>query len=115
MKMVINYFFLSKISQVKYTRYIFPDYRNMEAPPRPSAAGLKFSLQTIPAEKLLHYVPMKELQSLAGEDNFKATQQRVRQAGMKLTAKNIKALLANDQLFIGQLRNTETGRRAFEK
>jgi hypothetical protein len=75
----------------------------------------KFSLANIPAEKLLHFISLPDLEGILGAERFSAVQQQVKSAGMKPTSKNLKSVLANDREFITNLRRSPAGQTAFDK
>ncbi len=75
----------------------------------------KYSLQSIPPDKLLHYVNQRDLQALLGPDRYRATEQQLRQAGIKVTAKSMKSVLASNASLIAELRNSPVGNIAYGK
>ena len=76
---------------------------------------LKFSLENIPAAKLLHYCKKDELVNAVGADTFNDIQQRALADGDKITAKYLKGLLAQNFDFVASLRESALGAEAFDR
>lgn len=75
----------------------------------------KYTIRTIPADKLLHYMKKEELARVIGVEQFSRLTREAEAAGNKLTSAALKQILLRNEAFVEQFRNSANGRAAFEK
>ena len=66
----------------------------------------KYTVETIPAEKLLNYVKREDLTEALGAPRFTAIQNQAAAAGEKLTSKFIKDKTKQNNAFMVELRQS---------
>src|SRR3989338_493754 len=77
--------------------------------------NLKFSIETIPAQKLLHYVKKVDIVDLIGIEYFTELKQQAIDNSEAFSVKYLKENLQRDSDFMNRLRNSNVGAEAFEK
>ena len=75
----------------------------------------KYTIRTIPADKLLHYMKKEELARIIGAEQFSRLTHEAEAAGNKLTSSALKQILLRNEPFVEQFRSSANGRAAFEK
>lgn len=79
-------------------------------------SSFRYTLQTIPPSKLLHYISQAHLRSFLGIERYQALIERFNSStSEKFSVREFKAWLANNSAFISELRASSLGQSAFGK
>jgi hypothetical protein len=75
----------------------------------------KFTLESLPAKTLLHYMKKDELIKALPPGALVEMQQQATQQGQKMTAKFLKSAVVQNLEFMSQLRGSQLGFQAYQK
>lgn len=75
----------------------------------------KYSLETLPAPTLLHYVKKEQLEKAIPQNKLFQLRQQAAASGEKVTGKFLKNVLLQEPEFVAGLRNSPLGREAYQR
>ncbi len=75
----------------------------------------KYTLETLPAKTLLHYVKKDQLEKLIPPHILAGLRRQAVEDGVKVTAKYLKTAALQEPQFLENLRRSEVGQQAYQK